>query len=325
VCSAIATLGPEAAPLIQKLIAILERPGIQSSEQISILEIFWELGPTAREAVPAIRGLFKNATASDEPDEGISEASACALLRIYGKPDPTAFHWILNDLEILVKTDRKELHADRILQTLRRLGESASAAEPRLYQLLEMKHAYDSWPADDEIQKLAAALVAISSDKTAPLKLLINSLTWSFDDEFAESVLREHTESAIPVLIDRLKELMDDESQSIAILEFLEQAGKKANASCEQVLEMTQDKRPAIRIAAAKTLGALRRPRDRIVQRLICLLDDQRPLVREQAALSLAEFGSDAKSAIERLRRLRNDEYIDVREAVAKALEKINE
>jgi HEAT repeat protein len=129
----------------------------------------------------------------------------------------------------------------------------------------------------------------------------------------AQEVLEEFGETAIPYLIEFLK---DEEIRSTSSFYLVSnELIALGSSAVPAVVEMLTDTDTQVRYIAADILGQI--DDDRVVEPLIEALEDDDPVVRKQAAYSLAE--QEALEAIEPIIGLL-DENEDVRNAAIEAL-----
>jgi HEAT repeat protein len=306
----LARLGPDGLP---GLIAALRLPA--DAHQAVIADCVGEMGPPAREAVPALRDLL------DAEDPAVCCAAVLALLRI----DPRTEAEFAVPAAVRIVEDNQSWfgHRRRLCESLGELGPGAGAAVPALVAALHDKEEDIRYAAAWALgcvgpdAAAAAALAEALADKDPNVRLAAARSLWHAGQ-------RREALAALTLLLRR------PGHRFVGVLGVVADIGPDAAALLPELQRMLRDPdadhRPGValavwRVARREEVGAeVHDPRQEALSVLIALVRSRDPNDRVDAARVLAEIGADARRAVPALVEALRDEEPGVRGYCADAL-----
>jgi len=321
-------LGSAARPLVPRLIEILNEPKVDVNVRVAVLEVFRDLGPEARDAIPAIKQMLSRpyVVEDSKPDFPLECAFALVCVDQNQVHSKDAWERILAELQRCSENMTGDhfyfasIDDLPVFRVIARLGQRARPAAPVLRKMLEASPEY----SHGRSEQVALILAKIDPEADGTIKMLVRELGQFSDYEIPlKAALLEFGKPAIESLVNGLTEFANKPDHCISILNVLGEFGERADSAIPAIIDFFTDERLEVRAAAAKTIGKIGTSPKASVRALAWLLEDKRPAVREQAALGLAAFKDAAKSAVPKVTELLNDEYIDVRAAARSALESL--
>jgi HEAT repeat protein len=328
-----------------------ERPDRNLIRQYS-LEALIALGPDARQAIPKFQEAYL-ARKKDITEQFETSQWAEAVLAAAGKEDPVSRSFFISSLSVP--------EGEAVIGAMFALGEigpAASAAVPRLIELLAVEDGRIQWRAAKTVGQIG---LAASNAVPALRKLMLDE--GAYPDarvSAAWSVWRITGEAnqALPVLTEALSGggLWADVQAAVALGEM----GRLAEPALPALLEeLSSSKRRdsgglfKVRAAEAiwrinpkadavlptlvreldggdgwreafEALGALGSAARPAIPRLLIALQGEDRGARKSAAEALGHIGSDAKKAVPALIKALGDEFVSVRLSAAEALTRID-
>lgn len=273
------------------------------------LMLVQELGPAAKDAVPALIDLVRG------PDENLAAQAASSLGRI----GPEAKAAIPALIEILKEggTDNLQWSAVHALGVFRR---DAKDAVPHLLQLVQTTNEHARGSLLSTLSQIATAeeamptLIELLADPDAddPHQRLPHELNMAFrsyGDKAAGPVgkLLKHKEAAV-------------RRRAAAVLHTL---GPQAARALPDLLTALDDKDDEVAVPAAETIWHINRSRQ-VLATLTRGLTARSSLLRQRAAHALGLMGAEAKEAVPDLLAASRDPDRNVRRAVVQALRRID-
>ena len=295
----------EAKELVPELVDALPRASVAQRRQI--MHLFAELGPDAREAIPAIRRMM------GDPEPAVHSAAAEALWRI----DPDN----LDTFPVLAHSLRqfRAFHVQFATRALEAMGPKARAQAKTLQEFLEKGH------DDDGASNAAIALAAIGADfKTAGPALMEvfrrpNQVLWR---RAAEAIGKYGVgaKEAIPLLMACMREAKSGVDRA----EFLEPLAMIAPANDGDVVrfleEALHDEDWDVRVTAAGVLLNVSPGHKAVIPILRSAMYLTSVPIREKAARISGRLGADGKELTGALAMMLRDSQLNLRIAAAQAL-----
>lgn len=166
----------------------------------------------------------------------------------------------------------------------------------------------------------AAGFEALGKEAAPAAPELIKLLNDEQTEYPAALALGAIGQPAVPLLVQKLTNRSASMRMSVVqALNFMH----GAEDAIPDLLQCLDDPEPAVRGAAAITLGDMRKQPDRVVPKLVERLSDTNSSVRVDAVIALGLFESRARVAIPKLTELQNDPDAEVRQKATAALKEV--
>ncbi|MBA4064680.1 MAG: hypothetical protein C0501_13390 [Isosphaera sp.] len=328
----LATLGPDAAPAVPDLVALLPEAAAE------VVPVVGAVGPAAKDAVPALKKLI----AGEKTDGAVRPAAAAALWLVGRDPEaarvlrgmlagkdapPVVWRSVGHFLARIDPGPETDAALERGLKSedpgvavvaARLLGARSKDAVPRLAALLAHKDARVRARAVIALAELGPAAAGAADALRAAAK--DDEPETAFWAAVAACRLDPKPEAVAAVAARLDHPYPGRRLEAAAILAQLGAAGKPAVPNLTALLD---DREHGVRLRAATALWKI----DGSAAALPAaagLLKDPDPLIRELAAADLGiEFGPDAKAAVPDLVRSLFDPFAAVRWSAAEALGRV--
>jgi HEAT repeat protein len=280
-------IGSSAALAVPSLSELLERePGLR----ISILTALANIGPEAEPALPRIKASLEH------PEAEIRAAAVVAFSRV--ESNSTS---LLNRLRAALE-DERTIVRQPAAQGLGRLGQDASEAAPRLFDLLKSRE--DRGPALEALRLIgphpASELIQAISNEDPGVRAFACEFLGRLGAEAHEAIpllrtrvrdnydmVRQQARGALRRIEQGLFDQLNDSGQTSAALEALRILEPR---SVKSLIEALSHDQPEVRLFALEALDRLGSDASNAVPALRERLSDSDMAVREQARLVLARF-----------------------------------
>lgn len=326
-------------PAIPGLIEMLKRPELNSRSWAVL--ILGQLGPAAKEALPALREIVRES----QPSSRLQIVTA--LKQIAGEDDPAVFDKMAEQLR-----DPQFYNRNAAASALARMGPAGvKLAEPVLLEALQSPDQSTRYQAivglsrfrgPEGKQALTSIITALDtldtpmrdsafltlrqfgSELTPAIPKLAAILTTTKNPAFATALVQllgQVGPNAVPALVEALKTTQG--SVRVAVVHALGQIGPEAGSAAPALVDLLDHEDSTLKAAATTWLAELGL---NAVEPLIERLGDEDPTVRQAAAEILGRIGPIAKGAVPDLSLAlsSNDNPTSVRVAAANALRQID-
>ena len=302
-CEALAAMGSDGESAVQPLIEVAKSTDPQM--RWHAVHALGQIGPAAKPAVPVLIGYL------NDKDMHLAYVCEQSLMQI-GKPSVPSL------IEGLKDEKRRAL----IIHILGGMSADASEAVPQLASYLSS----DS----PELQREAVlALGAIGGDaksKSADILKLLNNSKFPFRETAAYALGRLKSAEAVPTLKKTL-EVSDNPVLQLASVWALVQIDptneEYVKLAIPQLVTALDNKRPQIRLEAARTLAQLGPKSKSAVPALQKKLTDEDPDVRRESLAALAEIGTESSAAVPDIVKLADKDGTEIRPLACYALGRI--
>lgn len=302
-CEALAAMGSEGESAVQPLIEVAKSSDPQM--RWHAVHALGQIGAAAKPAVPVLVEYL------GDKDMQLAYVSEQSLMQI-GKPSVPS----------LIEALKDEKRRAMIIHILGGMGSDASEAVPKLASYLSSDN--------PELQREAVlALGAIGGDakskSTDILKLLDNS-KFPFRETAAYALGRLKVAEAVPSLKKTI-DVADNPVLQLASVWALVQIDpandEYIKLAVPHLVTALDNKRPQIRLEAARTLAQLGPKSKNAVSALRKKLTDEDPDVRRESLAALAEIGPASSAAVPDIVKLAEKDGTEVRPLACYALGRI--
>jgi HEAT repeat protein len=242
--SALAEVGPEAAPAVPALLELLEAQG---ELRISVMTTLGAIGPEARAAVPMLTAAL---------DKKEPRYLRCTAAEAVWKIEPQNERIVpaLRDILRGPKTDTA--NRAQAIRVLGQIGPKAKAAVPDLAKIIQ----------DDEVAMRLAAIATVAEIGSGA-QAAIPALTAALDKKEFPSIrcaaagalwkITGEPNQVVPVLVGIALDLDVVAPERRQSAELLRGIGPKAKAAVPALVTAMQDSNPALREPATSILAAI--------------------------------------------------------------------
>lgn len=282
-----------------------------------------QIGPAARDAVPALREALRTRSSPVFP-------LAYALWNITGRVD-----WVVPELVDLL--DESNTPGEEVFMLLARIGPAAQGAVPALRRYLtDIPRPAFVDPTLSAVQALG--WIGPGARPAVPdLEKLLDS-KWPEQRKSAALALwriDRRARQAVPVLVEVLKGGRSSAAAPAGVeaapsvraqaAEALGVIGAEAREAIPALREASQDQDRDLRVAAAASLWCLEGDAAAVPPVLLAALRGEDGLVPQMAVEALGRLGPRARAAVPAIRDLLDNEDIGLRHAAAAALRQIGQ
>ncbi len=301
-CLILAELGPkakEAVPALQKVVAD-ERPEVR----LQALVALGEIGPDARPAVPTVIKSL------DDPEISVRYAAAFALGRI-GDPSAAA---------ALAKAAEAE---DPFLKQLAIWASAKVDPQNEQKMSLAIKSLVAGLTHEKQSHRAAAARGLLDLGRDEQMSKEIDALIPTLDEEQFGRYVTAFAALG-PRVVPRATEVLADPERRARGMRILARVGPKAAPAVPELIKLLADADPKTRTDALFTLAAIGPQADAAVAPIQQALSDSDREVMLTAGYALGKIGPAAKPAVPALVKLTASEDPLVKLTAVSALMKID-